>query len=127
VAAAKAEPPARPAAASVQAAAASAAPAPNDGPLLEEQIQATIARYAGAFEGCAAQAHRQEPQLVAEQRKVTITMTVTPAGKVLYPTLDDQELSNSGLGACLKREAAKMAFPEFGGEPVRVRMPLVVK
>jgi hypothetical protein len=54
-------------------------------------------------------------------------MTVNPAGRVLYPTLDDVALSGTSLGACLKKEAGRMRFPEFQGDPVRLRVPLVLK
>lgn len=104
-----------------------AAPPRDEKPLDEQQIQATIARHTGAFEACSAQARQAEPQLVAEPRRVTMTMTVSPDGKVLYPTLDDAELTGSALGACLKREALRMKFPSSGGEAVRVRLPLVLR
>jgi hypothetical protein len=104
------------------------APAPRaDRQLGDLQIQATIARHADAFQACAEQARRDEPQLLADTRRVTITMTVTPGGRVLYPTLDDAELSGSALGGCLKREAGRMGFPPSEGEAVRVRMPLVLR
>ncbi len=107
------------------------APAPatsnTDRPLDEKDIETTIGRHAKAFEGCVAQARKAEPQLLSDQRRVTVTMTVNPNGRALYPTLDDQELSTTGLGACLKREAGRMSFPEFAGEPVRVRVPLVLR
>jgi hypothetical protein len=99
----------------------------SEGPLDEAKIQATISRSAGAFAACAARARRDEPQLVSEPRNVTVTMTVNPSGRVLYPTLDDQELSGTALGDCLKREAGRMSFPASGGEAMRVRMPLVLK
>jgi hypothetical protein len=114
-------------------AAAPAPPAPAPPPRAAErqlgdlQIQATIARHADAFQACAAQARREEAHLVAETRRVTVTMTVTPGGKVLYPTLDDAELSGSALGACLKQEALRMSFPPSDGEAVRVRAALVLR
>jgi hypothetical protein len=121
--------PSRPVRAAVPA---PAPPAPAPPPRAERQlgdlqIQATIARHADAFQACAAQARREEAHLVAETRRVTVTMTVTPGGKVLYPTLDDAELSGSALGACLKQEALRMSFPPSDGEAVRVRMALVLR
>jgi hypothetical protein len=53
-------------------------------------------------------------------------MKVYPNGAVLYPTLDDAQLGPTALGACVKRQAGNMVFPESGGEPLRVRMPLVL-
>ena len=96
-------------------------------PLDEKQIEATIARFQPTFEQCVAQARRNEPQLMGESRRITVTMTVNPNGRALYPTLDDALLNTTELGACLKREAGRMAFPEFAGEPVRVRVPLVLR
>jgi hypothetical protein len=92
----------------------------------EQQTQATLATYAGSFDGCVAEARRDEPDLLASPRPVVVTMTVHPSGKVLYPTLDDAELSGTALGACVKKQSARMLFPESGGEPVRVRMPLLL-
>ena len=92
----------------------------------EQQIQATLARYAGSFDGCVAEARRDEPDLLATPRAVVVTMTVRPGGEALYPTLDDAQLSGTALGACVKKQSARMVFPESGGEPVRVTMPLVL-
>lgn len=126
-----AQPATEPAALARASSPATVAPGPvtsnTDRPLEDKDIEATIARYAKAFEGCVAQARKAEPQLVTDQRRVTVTMTVNPNGRALYPTLDDQELSTTSLGACLKKEAGKMSFPEFGGEPLRVRVPLVLR
>jgi hypothetical protein len=99
----------------------------TDQPLDEKQIEATISRSQAGFEQCVAQARKNEPQLVGESRRITVTMTVNPNGRVLYPTLDDALLTSTELGSCLKREAGKMAFPEFAGDPVRVRVPLVLR
>jgi hypothetical protein len=46
--------------------------------------------------------------------------------RAVYPTLDDAQLSETALGSCIKRQAATFVFPESRGEPVRVRMPLVL-
>jgi hypothetical protein len=92
----------------------------------EQQIQATLARYAGSFDGCVTAARRDEPDLLATPRAVVVTMTVRPGGEALYPTLDDAQLSGTALGACVKGQSARMVFPESGGEPVRVTMPLVL-
>ena len=90
------------------------------------QLQASLAGLEGSFDGCVADARRDEPDLLASPRAVVLTMTVRPTGKVAYPTLDDAQLTRTALGSCLKREAAKLAFPESGGDPVRVRMPLML-
>jgi predicted Zn finger-like uncharacterized protein len=92
----------------------------------EQQIQATLVRYARSFDGCVADARRDEPGLLASPRPVVVTMTVRPSGKALYPTLDDAQLTETALGACVKKQSARMVFPESGGEPVPVRMPLLL-
>jgi predicted Zn finger-like uncharacterized protein len=113
--------------AGTESAATPAAPTRGDlPPRDEQQIQATFARYAASFDGCVAEARRDEPDLLASPRPVVVTMTVRPSGKTLYPTLDDAQLSGTALGACVKKQSARMVFPESGGEPVRVRMPLVL-
>ena len=92
----------------------------------EQQIQATLVRYARSFDGCVADALRDEPDLLASPRPVVVTMTVRPSGQALYPTLDDAQLTGTALGACVKKQSARMVFPESGGEPVPVRMPLIL-
>jgi len=73
-----------------------------------------------------AEARRDEPDLLASPRPVVVTMTVRPSGEALYPTLDDAQLTGTALGACVKKQSARMVFPESGGEPVPVRMPLLL-
>jgi hypothetical protein len=92
----------------------------------EQQIQATFVMYARSFDGCVAEARRDEPDLLSSPRPVVVTMTIRPSGKALYPTLDDAHLTGTALGACVKKQSAKMVFPESGGEPVPVRMPLLL-
>jgi hypothetical protein len=103
-----------------------AAPRPDLPPLDDQQIQATLAVHAGSFDGCVEDARRDEPGLLASPRPVVVTMTVRPTGTVIYPTLDDAQLNGTALGACVKKQATRMVFPESGGEPVRVRMPLLL-
>jgi hypothetical protein len=108
------------------AAAAPVAPRPDLPPRDDQQIQATLALHTESFDGCVADARRDEPDLLVSPRPVVVTMTVRPTGKVMYPTLDDAQLNGTALGACVKKQAARMAFPESGGENVRVRMPLLL-
>ncbi|HTT70178.1 MAG TPA: hypothetical protein VMG32_03060 [Anaeromyxobacteraceae bacterium] len=99
----------------------------NESPSLEEQkVTATFARYAPNFDACVTAARSQDPGLVLN-RTVTLTITVNPSGKVAYPTLDDAELSGTELGNCIKRESAKMQFPPFGGESVRIHQGITLK
>lgn len=105
---------------------AAARPRPDLPPRDVVQLQASLAGLERAFDGCVAAARRDEPDLLATPRPVVLTMTVRPTGRVAYPTLDDAQLTRTALGSCLKREAAKLAFPESGGDPVRLRWPLML-
>jgi hypothetical protein len=96
-------------------------------PLDDAQVEAAFAGSMKRFEACMAAARAGEPSVALGGRTVTLTVTVNPSGKALYPTLDDAELSATELGKCLKRETAKIQFPAFGGEPIRVRRPITLK
>lgn len=89
-------------------------------------VATTFARHQADFDACVKAARAEDPGLVLN-RAVTVTLTVQPSGKVLYPTLDDAEVTASELGRCLKRESAKMQFPPFGGEAVRIRQRLTLR
>jgi len=118
--------PARTSAPPTVAATPPAAPRADLPPRDEQELQALLARYVSSFDGCVAEARRDDPAFLASPRRAVLTMTVRPNGKAVYPTLDDAQLSNTALGACIKRQTATFVFPESGGEPVRVRMPLVL-
>jgi hypothetical protein len=96
-------------------------------PLDEKMIADTVARHKPAFDACVAAARQSESTLALDGRRVIVTVTVNPSGKAAYPTLDDAEIGATELGRCLKRETAQMTFPEFGGEPVRARVPLTLR
>ena len=42
------------------------------------------------------------------------------------PAIDDAQVDDSVLGACLKTTARKMVFPAFQGEAFQVRIPMVL-
>ncbi len=96
-------------------------------PLDEGEVEATFALHMRDFEACVADARANEPGIALDGRTVTVTMTVNPNGKVLYPTLDDAALSGTGLGNCIKRESAKIQFPAFGGGSIRLRKSIALK
>lgn len=96
-------------------------------PLDEGKVEATFALHMRDFEACVADARANEPGLALDGRSVTITMTVNPNGRVVYPTLDDAALSGTGLGNCIKRESAKIQFPAFGGGSIRLRKSIALK
>ncbi len=96
-------------------------------PLDEAKVEATFAKYARNLDACVAMARDGDQASALNGRTVNVTMTVNPNGKVLYPTLDDVELNGTDLGKCLKKESGRIQFPAFGGEPIRVRKPIVLK
>jgi len=96
-------------------------------PLDEGRVEATFAKYAKNLDACVTVAREGGQASELNGRTVNVTMTVNPNGKVLYPTLDDVELNGTDLGKCLKKESGRIQFPAFGGEPIRVRKPIVLK
>ena len=103
-----------------------ASPRPDLPPRDPQEAQAALAARAGSFDGCVAEALRDEPGLLATPRPVVLTVTVRPNGRTAYPTLDDAQLTGTALGACVKRQAAALVFPESGGEALRVRTALLL-
>lgn len=103
-----------------------ASPRPDLPPRDPQEAQAALAARAGSFDGCVAEALRDEPGLLATPRPVVLTVTVRPNGRTAYPTLDDAQLTGTALGACVKRQAAALLFPESGGEALRVRTSLLL-
>jgi hypothetical protein len=93
----------------------------------QARVEATFAKHRASFDACMASARANEPNVSLDGRTVHVTMTVNPNGKAAYPTLDDVELNGTELGNCLKRESGKMQFPAFGGDPIRVSKPIVLK
>jgi hypothetical protein len=95
-------------------------------PLDDAAVTATFAKHEPAFESCLATARKEDAASLSGQT-VTVTLTVNPNGKALYPTLDDVALNSTELGKCLKKESGRIEFPAFGGDPIRVRKPIVLK
>ncbi|HEU4384023.1 MAG TPA: AgmX/PglI C-terminal domain-containing protein [Anaeromyxobacteraceae bacterium] len=94
--------------------------------LTSAEVGASIKASANAFDACVAEAVRNEPKLQVLGRRVGLYITVNPSGAVTEPRLDDAEVEDSVLGACLKATARKMAFPAFQGEAFQVRIPMVL-
>jgi hypothetical protein len=88
------------------------------------KINSTFAKHAKAFDACVAKARQAGAALSPEGLTVTVTMTVSPAGRAAYATLDDVELGATELGNCIKLEATKLQFPPFSGEPIRLQRSL---
>jgi hypothetical protein len=96
------------------------------GELTSAEVATSIRASAKAFDACVAEAARNEPNLQVVGRRVGLYITVNPSGLVTGPRLDDADLDDSVLGACLKSTARKMVFPAFQGEAFQVRIPMVL-
>jgi hypothetical protein len=91
--------------------------------LTPDVIQQVLGANRQAFAACAAQAGPDQPM---DGRRVTLKLTVGGTGAVSYPTLDDQSLSQTPLGQCLKNAARAMVFPRFRGDPSHLEVPLTL-
>jgi len=94
------------------------------GRVSSEDIARALSDDAGGFDACFAEAARRDPGRGFAGRRVTLQVTVAPNGSVGSPALDDPELAQSDLGACLKAAARRLSAPSFEGEPRRVDLPL---
>jgi hypothetical protein len=57
-------------------------------------------------------------------RQVDLYVEMSPSGAANDAFIDDDALSSSGLGKCIKKAAMKMSVSPYEGEPVPVRVPL---
>jgi hypothetical protein len=94
--------------------------------LAPADVEAAVKKNWKAFDGCVEDAVRNEPGLQVLSRRVGLYLTVNPSGIVTAPRLDDPELLDTEFGACLKSTARKMVFPQFQGDPLQVKVPLVL-
>jgi len=90
------------------------------------EVESAVKKNRKAFDSCVEDAVRNEPGLQVLGRRVGLYLTVNPSGIVTAPRLDDPELLETELGACLKSTARKMVFPQFVGDPFQVKVPLVL-
>jgi DNA-directed RNA polymerase subunit RPC12/RpoP len=118
------QPAAAPAGPGPEAAPAPAGVAATGGPPSSEEIGRIVTAHRQAFESCISEAVRRDPGLDLSGRQVLLTLTVNPAGTVDTARLDDADLDQSELGACLKSSARRMAFPAYQGSPMQVEVPL---
>ena len=58
-------------------------------------------------------------------RKVSLIILVAPNGKA-EAALEDPDLDASNFGACVRRAAGRMTFPQFKGEAVGAMIPMVI-
>jgi DNA-directed RNA polymerase subunit RPC12/RpoP len=103
---------------------AAAAPAPVRS-LDPAEVQAGIARGRPAFDACVSEAVAASGGSAIAGRRTGLLLLVAPSGRA-EGVLEDPELAEAPLGACLSRAAARLSFPPFDGEPVAVRVPIVV-
>ncbi len=82
-----------------------------------------IARTGVSFDECV-RAASGGPDASYVGRSVDLYVEVAPTGNANDAFIDDDGLSSSQLGKCLKRVAMKMSFTPYEGEPVPVRVPL---
>jgi membrane protein involved in colicin uptake len=87
------------------------------------EVKGVIARTGAAFDECV-RAASGGPDSQYVGRSVDLYVEVSPSGGANDAFVDDDGLSNSQLGKCLKKAAMKMSFTPYDGEPVPVRVPL---
>jgi hypothetical protein len=88
-------------------------------------MQAIIARNRPAFDACVEKALQDPVTASFAGRKAALLLLVAPNGKA-EAALEDGDLDASPFGACLRRVASKMAFPQFKGDDVGARIVLVL-
>lgn len=87
------------------------------------EVKAVIARTGAAFDECV-RAASGGPDAQYVGRSVDLYVEVSPAGSANDAFVDDDGLTSSQLGKCLKKAAMRMSFTPYDGEPVPVRVPL---
>jgi DNA-directed RNA polymerase subunit RPC12/RpoP len=95
--------------------------------LTSQQVKTVLASQRKRFDACINEAIGEDPDFPFTGRKVGLFLTVNPSGVVSSPFLDDADVDDSPLGACLKVAGNKAVFPAFQGEPFQVRVPLAIR
>jgi hypothetical protein len=90
------------------------------------EVQAAIARVRPALDACIVDALAGPDASALAGRKSGLLLLVTPSTGRTEGALEDAELASTPLGACLKRAASKVSIPPFRGEPLAVRVPIVL-
>jgi hypothetical protein len=112
---------------------ATAAPAvdSNASSLTGPQVAQTIAKFQGGFAGCIDRELKRNPAFPGG--KIRIVTTIGGSGIVRQAKIqgDDaaltQTVAQGELGGCLVAQTKRMVFPSFGGDPIDVEIPLVLK
>ena len=102
-----------------------AAPAPRV-TLSPASVQTALGRQRAAFGACVDAAAAQGGGGGLEGRRVALLVIVNANGLVDAAEVEEDDLKRERLGACLARVAARLLFPPFDGEPVAVRVPLLL-
>ncbi len=89
-------------------------------------VQTAVARQRAAFDRCVVAALSAEGGQALAGRKTGLLVAVGPGGLVEAAEVEEPEIEGSPLGACLRKAAARLLFPPFDGEPVGLRIPLVL-
>jgi hypothetical protein len=113
----------RVAAALARKADASVTPLPDS--LDPAEVEAIVARARPSFDACVDEALAGEEGGAISGRRIGLLLLVAPAGRA-DGTVEDADLAARPLGACLARAAARLSFRAFRGEPVAVRVPIVI-
>jgi hypothetical protein len=86
-------------------------------------MQSVIARNRPALDACVTGALQDPSTARYAGQKAALLLLVAPNGKA-EAALEDGDLDASPFGACLRRAAGKMSFPQFKGEEVGARIVL---
>jgi hypothetical protein len=89
-------------------------------------VQGAVARERAAFGRCVEEALRSSESVALSGRRLGLLVAVDPSGTVLASEVDDAQVEAGPLGACLRRAASRLLFPPFEGDPVGIRIPLVI-
>ncbi|HET9551948.1 MAG TPA: hypothetical protein VFP50_03190 [Anaeromyxobacteraceae bacterium] len=85
-----------------------------------------MARQKPAFDRCVAAALSGDGGAALAGRKVGLLVAVGSGGLVEASEVEEADVEASPLGACLRRAASRLTFPPFEGDPVGLRVPLVL-
>jgi hypothetical protein len=95
---------------------------PDASELSAEDVQLIVARGVNAVQFCV----DRESMVQGVSGRQVLRLTVTAAGHVAAARFENRVLNASPLGECVVRAANRWRFPAFAGEPVDVRVPLVL-
>ncbi len=93
----------------------------------QQEVQDAIARSQGELDACMREAREDPEEKALLGRKVTLSITVNPNGRVTKPAVDDEQVEAATLGYCIKRVGVRLTFSAFKGDKFQVRLPIVLK